>query len=80
MTLSARVGMAGPLRLSWTAPPATPRITVPPVAGYAVEVDGESIVIPAPRAGAHTIAVPTLNAVDRYSAPAGITIGSARAR
>ncbi len=72
---------AGLLRLAWTGPPASPQITVPPVAGYEVYLDGapvgqvgaDSIVIAAPPAGPHTFGVRTVNAVDRLSAPAELT-------
>jgi hypothetical protein len=50
-------------------------MSVPPIAGYEVYLDGElvgqvgraSIIIPAPPAGAHTFGVRTINGVDQFS-------------
>lgn len=72
---------AGLLRLRWTGPAAQSPFTAPPVAGYEVHLDGEpvgqvgdtEITVAAPPAGAHTFAVRTINAVDRYSKPAELT-------
>ena len=70
----------GLVRLSWTPPEATGQLSVPPVAGYEVLLDGQpagqlgdtSITLDVPANGRHTAAVRTLNAVDQLSAPAGV--------
>ncbi|MET8148563.1 cellulose-binding domain-containing protein [Actinoplanes sp. NPDC049668] len=72
---------AGLLRLSWTGPPASSQISIPPVAGYEVSLDGATvgqtgdgwIIVPAPPAGTHRFGVRTINAVDRYSTVAELS-------
>jgi chitinase len=75
---------AGLLRVSWVAPAVLSPFAAPPVAGYAVFLDGEpvgqvggtTITIPAPSAGTHTVGVRTINAVDNLSGPAELTLTS----
>jgi len=65
----------GLLRLSWTAPAVPSPFAAPPIAGYEVLLDGEpvgqvggtAITLPIPPAGAHTLGVRTINAVDNTS-------------
>jgi chitinase len=67
---------AGLVRLSWTAPAVPSPFVAPPIAGYEVlldgtpvgQVGGTAIILPAPPAGAHTLGVRTINAVDNTSA------------
>jgi chitinase len=70
---------AGPglVRLSWTPVPSSSQLTIPPVAGYRVYLDGApvgetgsaSIILNAPSSGSHTYGVRSVNAVDQQSAP-----------
>ncbi|GID93725.1 cellulose binding domain-containing protein [Amorphoplanes digitatis] len=79
--LRADTPAAGLLRLSWTAPPPSSQISIPPVAGYEVSLDGSPvgqagdtwIIVPAPPAGPHRFGVRTINAVDRYSTVAELS-------
>jgi len=64
------------------APVVPSPFVAPPIAGYAVFLDGApagqvgdtSVTIPAPQAGTHTLAVRTINAVDNLSSPAELTL------
>ncbi|HYN95505.1 MAG TPA: cellulose binding domain-containing protein [Pilimelia sp.] len=68
----------GLLRLSWSPPPMVPAAFMPPVAGYAVYVDGERVAevgrpqytMPLPRSGPHTFEVRSISALDNESPPA----------
>ncbi|HET6533674.1 MAG TPA: cellulose binding domain-containing protein [Actinoplanes sp.] len=75
-------------RLAWTEPPAQSPFAAPPIAGYEVYLDGEpvgqtgatSLIIAAPPAGTHTYGVRSLNAVDRFSPLAEVTVADPAAR
>jgi hypothetical protein len=75
-------------RLAWTEPPAQSPFVAPPIAGYEVYLDGEpvgqtgatSLIIAAPPAGTHTYGVRSLNAVDRLSPLAEVTVADPAAR
>ena len=68
-------------RLSWAAATVPPSLSVPPVAGYEVllegrpvtQVGGTSAVVDRPAPGTHTFGVRTLNAVDQLSAPVEVS-------